>query len=405
MLKTVLIVALCLIGIFIHPFDPGVIDFIYRFIVFVAIVYLVYDAFRRSEEDRDLSPTLPNVSVRPLVNDPVKISDHWQLASFVDNDERTLHYLVDQFDILASLLFPDNGWICYRDGSELSVLHYRFFSDHVVGEVAHKYPISGLIQILDEKDTVVLENNLDKSESLIPFYRGGEYHAASFIGLPVKLHDKDKLFFIFDSAKSEQFNKEDIVLFSKLLDGISNWISNRTKAVSLYSELNRANKFLNFATHLNSSKSIGTAIDRLCELLSKEFEASRLTVSLRKRNEEKAIIKKVIGQKDEFDESFEFNFDEGLTGWVISKNKPYLIEDMEKGEYFIPRYTKTEKTNFGLRSFLGVPLASGDYTFGALTLEHRMANKYTDSDKQKIRAIMDIFSSTFLRTSTAPPTS
>lgn len=405
MLKTVLIVALCLIGIFIHPFDPGVLDFIYRFIVFGAIVYLVYDVYRRSEEGVNPSSSPSIAPSRPPVEDPIEISDHWHLASFVDNDERTLHYLIDQFDILASLLFPDNGWICYKNGAELSVLHYRFFSDQVVGEVEYKYPLSGLIQILDEKDGIVLENNLDKSESLIPFYRGTEYHAVSFIGLPVKLHEKDKLFFIFDSANSAQFNKDDITLLAKLLEGISNWLSNRTKAVSLYSELNTANKFLSFATHLNSSKSIATAIDRLCELISKEFEASRLTVSLRRRNEEKAVIKKVIGQKDEFDESFEFNFDEGLTGWVISKNKPYLIEDMEKGEYFIPRYTKTEKTNFGLRSFLGVPLAGDDYTFGALTLEHRMANKYTDSDKQKIRRIVEIFSSTFLRTSTAPPAS
>jgi signal transduction protein with GAF and PtsI domain len=98
-------------------------------------------------------------------------------------------------------------------------------------------------------------------------------------------------------------------------------------------------------------------------------------------------------------ENVTFPLDEGLTGWIISKNKPYLIEDLEKGEYFIPRYNKNEKSNLGLRSFLGVPIEADDQVFGSVSLEHRLANKYNENDKKRIKHFVDIFSTTFLRSS------
>ena len=110
------------------------------------------------------------------------------------------------------------------------------------------------------------------------------------------------------------------------------------------------------------------------------YQADRLTISILKQDLRVATIKKVIGQSDIYPETTEFNIDEGLTGWVIAKNKPYLIEDLEKGEYFIPRYSKQEKTNYGLRSFLGIPLTAVNRVFGALTLEHNQVNQYNEPE-------------------------
>ena len=109
------------------------------------------------------------------------------------------------------------------------------------------------------------------------------------------------------------------------------------------------------------------------------------------------MIKKVIGQQDDFGENVEFPLEEGLTGWVISKNKPYIIEDLEKGEYFIPRYNKNEKSNYGFRSFLGIPIKVEDKIFGAITLEHQITRKYGEKEKLNLQRYVDIFSTTFLR--------
>ena len=56
-----------------------------------------------------------------------------------------------------------------------------------------------------------------------------------------------------------------------------------------------------------------------------------------------------------------------------------------------------EKTNFGLRSFIGIPLQTTEKVYGALTLEHIVPGKFTEDDKHRIQQITDIFSSTFLR--------
>ncbi len=122
-----------------------------------------------------------------------------------------------------------------------------------------------------------------------------------------------------------------------------------------------------------------------------------MAISSTIQDSDKAVIRKVIGQQDTFTEDFEFPLEEGLTGWVIGKNKPYIIEDLEKGEYFIPRYTKEEKTNYGLRSFIGIPFNYDDNVYGAITLEAQQNNKYSNFDKQFLQEITNIFSTIFKR--------
>jgi transcriptional regulator with GAF, ATPase, and Fis domain len=402
MYKTILIVALCLIGIFVHPFEPGIMDFIYRFIVFSIIVYLVYNIYQQTGESGEEPEERFIKPIPELIKDEFKISDDWHLDELIDGDERTKQYLTDQFDILTSLIFPDSGWIFYKDGDNITVIAHKNLSDQPAPDIQLRYPISGLIQILDEKNTLVIENNIDISDNLLPFYKNIDYSVKSFLGLPVTLQNHEKIFFVFDSHHTEHFNKDDITLFSKLAENTGTWVLNRVNAYALLSNIKNQTKLLDFSKDLNGSKTITSAIEKFALLISNEFEATRLTISLYKKDKNLGVIKKVIGQKDDFEENTEFTLDDGLTGWIISKQKPYLIDDLEKGDYFIPRYSKEEKTNFGFRSFLGVPIMVDDQIFGAVTLEHRLAKKFLESDKTKIQDFVDIFGTTFLRTSTSP---
>lgn len=400
MYKTVLIVALCLMGIFIHPFDPGLMDFIYRFVIFSIIVYLVYDFYRQSKQTPVEEPTPEPIRTVIKNDELVKIGGDWCFADLIEGDAKTREFLEDQFEILASLIFPDNGWVFYKEKGQIVKIHQKTFIDHHVIDREDRYPLSGLMQILDEKNDIIIENNIDKTGNLLPFYTESDYSAASFIGIPLSLERDEKLFLIFDSHHTEHFNQDEKKIFSRIASNSTTWILNRIKAYSLLTDIKEQSNLLSFAKNLNSSKTISTAIEKFAVLISEEFEASRLTVSVCKKDQNTAVIKKVIGQKDEYEENAEFPLDEGLTGWVISKSKPYLVEDLEKGEYFIPRYTKTEKTNFGLRSFLGVPIIIEDQVLGAVTLEHRLPKKYLIKDQEKIIRFVDILSTTFSRTST-----
>jgi transcriptional regulator with GAF, ATPase, and Fis domain len=398
MIRIISIIILALLGIFIHPFAPGTIDFIYRFIIFAVITYITYTSLRATT-------VLPNdvpeqeFSVKAADNKlEFEFKEDWNFEDLLQNDERTYLYLKDQFDILASMLFPDNGWIFYKkDVKVLKKIFNKTFSDNIPQTDSDEFEMVGLMEILDEKNEVLLENNLDKEANLLNFYLNQDYKAVSFIGIPVEIFGQEKIYIVFDSQNKEHFNREDQVIINKLRENIQVFILNRVKAYSLLNAVKEKENLLEFAQELNGSRTVSMAIEKMVAQLSKEFEASRLTVSLMSQKSDVGIIKKVVGQKDDFIENHEFSLEEGLTGWVMSKNKPYLIDDLEKGEYFIPRYTKTEKTNFGLRSFIGVPIENEGDVFGALTLEHRITNKYGEKDKEKLKNYIKIFATTFLR--------
>jgi len=103
-----------------------------------------------------------------------------------------------------------------------------------------------------------------------------------------------------------------------------------------------------------------------------------------------ATIEKSVGLDDPFKQGYEFSLNEGLNGWVILKNKPYLIDNIDKGEYFIPRFVRSEKTNYSLRSFLSVPIQAENGALGMITLEDKTENKYTEKDKHSLMQFADI---------------
>jgi len=406
MQKTIIIILLCLLGIFVHPFDPGLLDFIYRFIIFAIIIYLVYTSLQSFQEEdtkkedlRDFPAEIPSHEGPAALSepDPLNLDGRVQVYSILNKEQRTKAYLKDQFDLLASLIFPDYGWIFYKNNEEIHTLHHQALVETELTEIPERLPVNGLIKILDEKNDIVIENNLDTTKNLITYYQHLEYKPGSFLGLPVTLSADEKLFFVFDSHHTSHFNIEESSILSNLIKNTGIWLQTRIRGYEILAELNLQKKLLGFARSLNQCKSINSAMEEFTVIISKEFEATRLTISFIQKNSEQAVIKKVVGQEDEFPVNTEFPLDEGLSGWVISKDKPYLIEDMEKGEYFIPRYNKSEKSNNGLRSFLGMPLTAGDRTVGAITLEHQSPSKYEDTDKLKLHQYASLFSSTFLR--------
>jgi transcriptional regulator with GAF, ATPase, and Fis domain len=401
MVRLIIIVALAFLGIFVHPFPPGVWDFILRFIVFVLIIYLLFNSQLTVSTKKDVIPLdLPDQEREKKLNLEEQVQHEYHLNDLLAYDERSIRYLIDQFEVIAGLAFPDHGWIFLKQNPDiLKKIYHRNFSQSTVTTPQEEYKLSGLMQIVDEKSAILIENNLNQETQLVNLYDGIDYRPNSFMGLPVLIETEAPIFFVFDAAAKENFNVGDQPLFEKIRDNTAIFILNRLKAYSLLSTLKIKEKLMKLAIELNSSKTIAQAIEKFAQAIAIQFEASRLTISLCKSNTNIAVIRKVIGQGDEFGEQAEFPLDEGLTGWVISKKKPYVIENLEKGEYFIPRYSKNEKTNYGFRSFLGVPLMIEDRVYGALTLEHNLPYKYNTTTLNDIKTWVHVFSSTFGRQS------
>ena len=398
MTRTVIIIILTLVGIFIHPFMPGTLDFIYRFLIFASITYLVYTTQRTQMVEKEIYINQKNSSQQKEIKFDFNFQNHWRIADLITKDEITELYIKDQLEILINILIPDNAWIFYKKNqTTLGNFYYKTLTDISSHLQEEEFELLGLMQILNDKNTLLIENNLSKEGNLINFYQALDYTPASFLGIPISIYNDERIFFVFDSHNKEHFNHEDEQIINKIVQSIRVFILNRVKAYSLLMASKENKDLLNFAVELNGSRTMSSALDKAAGLISEEFEASRLTISLLNKESNSGIIKKVIGQKDDFDENNEFPLDEGLTGWIMSKNKPYLVDDLEKGEYFIPRYSKIEKTNFGLRSFLGLPIESEGDVFGAITIEHHDTNKYNAEDKDRLQKYINIFNTTFLR--------
>jgi transcriptional regulator with GAF, ATPase, and Fis domain len=398
MFHTVSIVILALFGIFIRPFDPGTFDFIYRFIIFAAITFLLYNKWRIEPQSKQDITEVRRSPGPQQKHAEINLKNTWTIDDLLKSDEKSSDYLRDQFEIMANVLFPDTGWIFYQqDAEQIVVYHMRDFSGKGILADEKTFSPGGVIKILGDEGKILIENNLSEGSHLLPYHQNQEYTPHSFIGIPIMFSEGKGIFFAFDSRNKDHFNQDDRPLLEKLSRSIETFLINRIKGYQLIKSLERVQEMLNFTTELNSCKTITLAIEILIKRISQEFEATRLTLSVVASESGKAVIRKVIGQEDEFGAQTVFSTEEGLTGWVISKNKPYLIDDMEKGEYFIPRYSKTEKTNYGLRAFLGVPITSDDTVYGALTLEHHEANKYSEQEKDRLQSYLNIFSTTFQR--------
>jgi len=374
-------------------------DFIYKFIVFVGATYLIYKNFvQNSDENKDLEHT-EEIKQRVVPSDiDNENKNPWNLSDLLNNDESTQQYIKSQFLALAGILIPDQGWIMYKlNEFKLNVVYQISFSDFKLNNIPEQVDLTGLYKIIDERNEILIENNIQNANYSFQYYQDIEYSVSSFLSIPINISANEKMFFIFDSAVSEQFNKQDTEIIDRITHGIQSTIKYRLKSISLHSELKLNKKLLDFALQINTCNTISSAINTLANFVSNEFEADRLTISSTIQDSDKAVIRKVIGQQDTFTEDFEFALEEGLTGWVISKNKPYIIEDLEKGEYFIPRYTKEEKSNYGLRSFIGIPFNLNDNVYGAITLEAQQSNRYSNIEKQFLDEIANIFSTIYKR--------
>lgn len=392
------ILILLFIGLFLHPFEFGIWDFIYRFLIFMLITYLIYRNLQLIKLDSTQETTVEPTKTKVPLDTDLDNFDNWNIDDLLNEDDTVKNYLHDQFHILASILIPDNGWIFYfNNENALKVIYQHSFSEETTEHVPDKIQINGILKILENRNEILIEDDLKTAIHSLTYYQGSNYIASSFIGIPIPIGEREKLLITFDSKTPQQFNHQDNPTIEKIVKGIQSTIHFRIKSVSLISKVNYNQKLLDFALNLNKSNTVSTAIKKLTEFISYEFEADRLTICTVQNDSSKAVIRQVVGQIDIFPQDTEFFIDEGLAGWVIGKKKPYLIEDLEKGEYFIPRYSKEEKSNYGLRSFLGIPFLNEDNVYGAVTLEHKVASKYSEYDKLYLQKVSEIFTTIFLR--------
>ncbi|MBN2423802.1 MAG: GAF domain-containing protein [Calditrichaceae bacterium] len=391
MSKFISLYILAILGIFIDLGSWWTIgNIIFKIVIFGGISYLMFMVWKDMEaEDQIEGETVSSSSSEETIKRSV-FENKFDLAeSHVKNNPDINDFLKRQFKTIWNYIMPDRGFLFFEGLQNEPQLIYSE-ADAQLDEISAE-KLKSFLSVIDKTKGVLIENNIQPAQNVIPFSAGDIYMPKSLLAFTTDISQGKKFYWIFDAGAANHFNKDD----TSSLELIN---LNNLKTLELIAEANGigenlifTNKMLELSNKLNSAKDYERCQEVFTETIIESFEASKFTIAL-KHDEKTAIIKKSIGIDDSFKYGFEFPLDDGLNGWVIRKNKPYLIENIDKGDYFIPRFTRDEKTNYGLRCFLSVPIIGKDEAVGMITLEHKEINKYSVSDKEKLTKYTEIFS-------------
>lgn len=391
MYKLISLYLLIVIGIFIEfGFLGSVGNIIVKLIIFAGISYLMYgywiaeqnnqgtDLKEETEDKPEETPIIQEEKM-PLFFDISSTT----LTELIQYDEQYNNFIKNQFMIVWDFVYPKNGYVIYRNSQEKKrIIHENLQPDILIR--TDKYPTS-LFTLIENKEGVLIENKIDQSLNLIPFYSDTDYKPQSLMAFMTQLESGEKLYWIFDSDIEENFNTGDSTIMNRIIQNNNAITFEALKSFELNKSCIFIDQKLKIAEKLNTASHVDECLEHFCDFIINNFEASKLTIGMKKSPDaQTAVIKKVIGTDDPYKRGYEFPLDEGLNGFVIMKNKPHLIEDIEKGEYFVPRFSKEEKTNYGLRSYLSVPINIESNAIGMVTLEHKLENKYDVSDKKNL---------------------
>ncbi|RMH71049.1 MAG: diguanylate cyclase [Gemmatimonadetes bacterium] len=131
----------------------------------------------------------------------------------------------------------------------------------------------------------------------------------------------------------------------------------------------------------------------LADITRKIVLCDGLVISSFDEHRQLFITEVVQGEAYPFLPHTEFALDGGLTGWIITHQKPLLLNDLQQKENRVTRFYRTEPP-YPFRSFLGVPLRTRHNIVGALVLEHKAPHMYNEDTLQIVQILANLVAMT-----------
>ena len=380
---------LAIFGIFIEfSFIGNTGNIIYKLFLFAGISYILYLLWKNAAVEKpDISLTKEETEIIEKSKEESRDKAFFDIAparldSLLEKDQPVYTLLLNHFNIIHSFILPDNGYLYFEDTSKQFKLIYKKQLPEINWQPGMEPRMVN--SLVESKQDILLENNIESADNLLPFYNEQDYIPKALLAFKTVCDAPGELLWLFDSKTANTFNEDDLQIISVINNNTKLVLNQLLSYQGIDIAYRQAENNFDIANRLNTAENFQECIDIIAEYLIEEFEASKLTIATKDGRKDSAVIRKTIGIEDPFKFGFEFKLDDGLNGWVITKNKPYLLEDIDKGEYFIPRFSKDEKTNYQLRSFLSIPIQIGSEAIGMITLEDKDTGKYSDADKNRL---------------------
>lgn len=238
----------------------------------------------------------------------------------------------------------------------------------------------------------VLEANLP-----IGITMGGlpQVEIRSFLGVPMMYQNEIIGVLAMGSCTMNDFRDDDIALMKQREKLITQVMINYRRGLRWEMQQQVYDIHLNLEKKLLNAKNDESVINIFVQEIKRMFLFDRFAYCIKEAAE--GVVKYVYGQIDDVGSNYRFSLSDGLVGWVMRRNCPLRIEDINKGDYNQPRYSINEDKKHGLRSFLIIPLTIDNEAWGCVTLESRAVNQYSENAKEVLMNLTLILVTTFKR--------
>jgi len=131
------------------------------------------------------------------------------------------------------------------------------------------------------------------------------------------------------------------------------------------------------------------ALNRVLEIMAEHLGMVRGTVALLKQGSSELQIEAAHGLTAEARQRGHYRLGEGITGRVVATGEPIVIPNITKDSRFLNR-TRTRSVAEKSRkvSFICVPINSGSYTIGALSIDRYAAQEVSLEDDLRLLTII-----------------
>lgn len=329
-----------------------------------------------------------------------------QFKRFEKDFESLLNYLLQK---VKSVLDAKTVCVFLLDLKEHALFLKAGLSESQNFHLGSLIPFGGnLPGTVVKREETLMENTIPENSPAINYYSENEI-TGSFLGVPLVLDEGIIGVLVADSELENKFSEKEKQLletFSKIIE----------KLITNFEELKNTNrKFLFFSglyevsLDLSSQFKEQDVIFKFLEIVKKVFNYDRLAIAFSIPDSQEAEIAYLDYSNQDFkdEEIFSvkttFNVNEGLNGYVLRKNEALVISDLRKnlkieGDFiesgddgtkevnFHPRYTNSEETSCGYRSFLAVPFETIKKA-GIITLESKKPSFFNMENKEILKKL------------------
>ena len=210
MYKLIGLYLLIVVGIFIQFSILGSIgSVIVKLLILAGISYLMYDYWNTEQDNQIHKEKSDAEPVQKTIVQEEKKSLFFDISSthlteLFEIDQQYVDFLKNQFMIVWDFIFPKNGYIIYRNMQDKIQMIHEYLQPDILIQT-NKFPTS-LFTLIENRDGILIENKIEQTLNLIPFYQSSDYKPQSLLAFLINIESGEKLYWIFDSDIPENFN-------------------------------------------------------------------------------------------------------------------------------------------------------------------------------------------------------